>query len=129
MFNVLFLRGTTTKLFDNSMDTINVSLKVSKSANKGQYERYEIRKMAKFTMVNDNSFRMGFFSVSRANCDIKSERLRTDETRKQDVKARAFKYLHLFALSKFRAHSFATYAYSRRLCPLEFFIVFELKNN
>ena len=27
MFNVLFLRGTTVKLFDNSMDTINVSLK------------------------------------------------------------------------------------------------------
>ena len=27
-------------------------------------------------------------------------------------------------LLKLRAHSFAAYAYSRRICPLEFFIVF-----
>ena len=28
-----------------------------------------------------------------------------------------------------RVDLFVTYAYSRRLCPLEFFLVFKLKNN
>ena len=69
----LFRRGTTAEMFDNSIDTINVSLKVATLANKGQYERYEIREITKFTKLNDISFRMGFVSVGRAKCDIKSE--------------------------------------------------------
>jgi len=46
---------------------------------------------------------------------------------------RAQKNLKLNAKSfigaKFGVDSFAAYAYSRRVCPLEFFIVFKLKNN
>ena len=53
VFNVLLPSGTTTELFDNSVEIINVSLKVSKPANKGQYERYGSKEMTKFTMVND----------------------------------------------------------------------------
>ena len=76
------------------MDTINVFLKVAKLANKGQNERYEVRKMTKFTNVselkmfiltnyiyeneihpaNDISFRMGLFGEGRAKCDIKNEK-------------------------------------------------------
>ena len=43
----LFQRGTAAELIHNSMVAINVSLKVAKLANKGQYERYEI----KFTII------------------------------------------------------------------------------
>ena len=53
-----------------ALTTINVSLKVSKSENKGQYEWYETREMTKFTMVNDIFFYMGFFNVGRVKCDI-----------------------------------------------------------
>ena len=42
----------TMELLHNSVDTINVSLKVSKSANKGQYERYEMREMTKFAWIS-----------------------------------------------------------------------------
>ena len=91
IFNVSFSRGTTAELFDNSMATIDVSLRVSKSANKWQYERYEIREMTKLTMVNQWHFLShGFLQCEP--CEVRHKKwTTTGETRKQDVKARAFK--------------------------------------
>ena len=36
----------------------------------------------KFTMVNDISFRMGFFSVGRAKCDIKGKQIQVKQENK-----------------------------------------------
>ena len=76
------------------METVQAFLKVSKLANKGQFERYTIRDLPKFKSVNElkqylvenyseelspasncSSLTIGYMSDGRRKCDIKTEKL------------------------------------------------------
>lgn len=75
------------------METVQAFLKVSKLANKGQFERYSIRYLPKFISVNElkqyllenyseelspasncTSLTIGYMSDGRRKCDIKTEK-------------------------------------------------------
>ena len=82
------------------METVQAFLKVSKLANKGQFERYSIRYLPKFTSVkelkqyllenyseelspasNCTSLTIGYMSDGRRKCDIKTEKQLDDAYR------------------------------------------------
>ena len=82
------------------METVQAFLKVSKLANKGQFERYSIRYLPKFTSVNElkqyllenyseelspasncTSLTIGYMSDGRRKCDIKTEKQLDDAYR------------------------------------------------
>ena len=93
------LRPSREKKKKKNMDTVHAFLKGAKLANKGQYERFEIREIPKFTQVselktflltnyeeeispaNDTAFRVGFFGEGRTKCDIKNEKQLRDAYR------------------------------------------------
>ena len=75
------------------METVQTFLKVSKLANKGQFERYSIRYLPNFIFVNElkqyllenyseelspasncTSLTIGYMSDGRRKCDIKTEK-------------------------------------------------------
>ena len=75
------------------METIRAFMKVSKLANKGQFERYTIRDLPKFVSVNEfkkyllanyseelspasnwSSLTIGYMSEGRRKCDIKTDK-------------------------------------------------------
>jgi len=75
------------------METIRAYMKVSKLANKGQFERYTIRDLPKFVSVNEfkkyllanyseelspasnwSSLTIGYMSEGRRKCDIKTDK-------------------------------------------------------
>ena len=82
------------------METVQAFLKVSKLANKGQFERYSIRYLPKFISVNElkqyllenyseelspasncTSLTIGYMSDGRRKCDIKTEKQLDDAYR------------------------------------------------
>ena len=82
------------------METVQAFLKVSKLANKGQFERYSIRYLPKFISVNElkqyllenyseelspasncTSLTIGYISDGRRKCDIKTEKQLDDAYR------------------------------------------------
>ena len=82
------------------METVQAFLKVSKLANKGQFERYSIRYLPKFISVNElkqyllgnyseelspasncTSLTIGYMSDGRRKCDIKTEKQLEDAYR------------------------------------------------
>ena len=82
------------------METVQAFLKVSKLANKGQFERYSIRYLPKFISVNElkqyllenyseelspasncTSLTIGYMSDRRRKCDIKTEKQLDDAYR------------------------------------------------
>ena len=82
------------------METVQAFLKVSKLANKGQFERYSIRYLPKFISVNAlkqyllenyseelspasncTSLTIGYMSDGRRKCDIKTEKQLDDAYR------------------------------------------------
>ena len=82
------------------METVQAFLKVSKLANKGQFERYSIRYLPKFISVNElkqyllenyseelspasncTSLTIGYMSDGRRKCDIKIEKQLDDAYR------------------------------------------------
>ena len=82
------------------METVQAFLKVSKLANKGQFERYSIRYLPKFISVNElkqyllenyseelspasncTSLTIGYKSDGRRKCDIKTEKQLDDAYR------------------------------------------------
>ena len=62
------------------METVQAFLKVSKLANKGQFERYSIRYLPKFISVNElkqyllENYSEELSPASRRKCDIKTEK-------------------------------------------------------
>lgn len=82
------------------METVQAFLKVSKLANKGQFERFSIRYLPKFISVNElkqyllenyseelspasncTSLTIGYMSDGRRKCDIKTEKQLDDAYR------------------------------------------------
>ena len=82
------------------METVQAFLKVSKLANKGQFERYSIRYLPKYISVNElkqyllgnyseelspasncTSLTIGYMSDGRRKCDIKTEKQLDDAYR------------------------------------------------